>query len=65
MDFILYNNDGIIPVEVKADNNIGSKSLRIYMNRYHPNYAIRISTKNFGFANNIKSVPLYAVFLIK
>ena len=31
----------------------------------HPNYAIRISTKNFGFANNIKSVPLYAVFLIK
>ena len=65
MDFILYNIDGIIPVEVKADNNVGSKSLNVYMNRYNPNYAIRISTKNFGFANNIKSVPLYAVFLIK
>lgn len=65
MDFILYNNDGIIPVEVKADNNVGSKSLKVYMNRYNPNYAIRISTKNFGFVNNIKSVPLYAVFLIK
>ena len=65
MDFILYNNDGIIPVEVKADNNVGSKSLKVYMNRYNPNYAIRISTKNFGFANNIKSIPLYAVFLIK
>ena len=65
MDFILYNNDGIIPVEVKADNNVGSKSLNVYMNRYNPNCAIRISTKNFGFANNIKSVPLYAVFLIK
>ena len=29
-----------------------------------PKYAIRISEKNFGFENNIKSVPLYAVFCI-
>ena len=65
IDFILYNNDGIIPVEVKADDNVGSKSLKIYMNRYNPSYAIRISTKNFGFVNNIKSIPLYATFLIK
>ena len=64
VDFILYNDDGIIPVEVKADSNVGSKSLKIYMKRYNPKYAIRISTKNFGFENNIKSVPLYAVFCI-
>ena len=65
VDFILYNDDGIIPIEVKGDDNVGSKSLGIYMKRYNPKYAIRVSTKNFGFANNIKSVPLYAVFLIK
>ena len=65
IDFILYNDDGLIPVEVKADDNIGSKSLKIYMSRYNPKYAIRISTKNFGFENNIKSVPLYATFLVK
>lgn len=65
VDFVLYNDDGIIPVEVKADDNVRSQSLKIYMNRYKPKYAIRISTKNFGFANNIKSIPLYAVFLIK
>lgn len=35
------------------------------MNRYKPKYAIRISTKNFGFENNIKSLPLYVTFLIK
>ena len=29
------------------------------------NFGIRISTKNFGLENNIKSVPLYAVFCIK
>jgi predicted AAA+ superfamily ATPase len=31
---------------------------------YNPKYSIRISGKNFGFDNNIKSVPLYAVFCI-
>ena len=65
IDFILYNDDGIIPIEVKANDNVSSKSLSIYMRRYNPKYAIRISTKNFGFENNIKSIPLYATFLIK
>ena len=65
MDFLLYGEDGIIPVEVKANNNTKSKSLKMYMEKYNPKYAIRISTKNFGYANNIKSIPLYAAFLIK
>ena len=65
IDFILYNDDGLIPIEVKADDNTSSKSLNVYMNRYNPKYAIRISSKNFGFKNNIKSIPLYATFLIK
>lgn len=65
IDFLLYNEDGIIPVEVKAKDNTKSKSLSIYMEKYHPKYAMRISSKNFGFVNNIKSIPLYAAFLIK
>ena len=66
IDFILYNNDGIIPIEVKANDNVGSQSLNVYIKRYQPKYAIRISTKNFGFSNNnIKSIPLYATFCIK
>lgn len=65
VDFILYNNDGIIPIEVKANDNVGSQSLNVYIKRYNPKYAIRISTKNFGISNNIKSVPLYAAFLVE
>ena len=65
IDFILYNEDGLIPVEVKASNNVISKSLNSYIKQYEPKYSIRISSKNFGFENNIKSVPLYAAFLIK
>ena len=65
IDFILYNEDGLIPIEVKASDNITSKSLNSYIKKYNPKYSIRISAKNFGFENNIKSIPLYAAFLIK
>ncbi|MCI8620443.1 MAG: ATP-binding protein [Clostridia bacterium] len=64
VDFLLYNKDGIIPVEVKAGDNTQSKSLNIYKEKYSPKYSIRLSTKNFGFANGIKSIPLYATFCI-
>ncbi len=65
IDFLLYNDDGIIPVEVKANKNIKSKSLNMYIEKFKPKYSIRISNKNFGFENGIKSVPLYATFCIK
>ena len=66
LDFILQSNNGnIIPVEVKTSIHTKSRSLNNYMIEYNPVYAIRISSKNFGFENNIKSVPLYAVFCIK
>jgi hypothetical protein len=61
VDYLLRTEEGIIPCEVKADTNVGSKSLQEYVKKYAPNYAIRISAKNFGFENKIKSVPLYAV----
>lgn len=65
VDFIIYNNDGIIPIEVKSGDNVKSSSLNLYIKENHPKYAIRISTKNFGFENNIKSIPLYAAFCIQ
>ena len=65
IDFLLYNDDGIIPVEVKAGENTRSQSLKTYVKKYNPKYSIRISAKNFGFVNNIKSIPLYATFCIK
>ena len=65
LDFILQSEKGlIIPVEVKTSTHTKSRSLNNYMTEYKPKYGIRISSKNFGFKNNIKSVPLYAVFCI-
>ena len=65
LDFVIQSAEGdIIPVEVKAADNVRAKSLGVFMKKYDIQKAIRISSKNFGFENNIKSVPLYAVFAI-
>ena len=64
LDFVIQKEMDIIPIEVKTSIHTKSRSLDIYMKTYKPKYAIRISEKNFGFENNIKSVPLYAVFCI-
>jgi len=64
VDFLLSKEEGIIPCEVKSKDNVKSKSLSVYVSKYKPQYAIRISAKNFGFENGIKSAPLYAVFCI-
>jgi len=65
IDYVLSTPDGLIPVEVKSNRNVSSKSLNVYIEKFKPKYALRISARNFGFENNIKSVPLYAVFLLK
>jgi len=64
LDFVLQKNNDIIPVEVKTGTRTKSKSLAMFTEKYKLSYSIRISSKNFGFENNIKSVPLYAVFCI-
>ena len=65
IDFLLSQETGIVPCEVKAADNVKSKSLSVYISKYKPLYSIRISAKNFGFENGIKSVPLYAAHCIE
>lgn len=67
VDFLIETKDGIIPIEVKSSDNTQSKSLKIYNGLFNPPYAIRMSTKDFGYNSEtkIKSVPLYSTFLIK
>ena len=64
VDFIIATSHGNIPIEVKSGINIRSQSLNLFVKKYSPPYALRISEKNFGWQNNIKSVPLYAVFCL-
>ena len=65
VDFIIQRDGKLIPVEVKSADNTRAKSLRIYMETYKPEYAIKLSAKNFAFEDNQKVVPLYAAFCIQ
>lgn len=65
VDFVIQNHKGeVIPIEVKSSEHVRSKSLQQFVTRYKPPLSIRVSEKNFGFENRIKSVPLYASFCI-
>ena len=64
VDFVIQREGNIIPIEVKSADNTRAKSLKIYMDTYKPKYAIKLSSKNFGFEEEKKTVPLYAAFCI-
>ena len=65
VDFVISLDGKLIPVEVKSGGIVSSASLNEYVKLYRPAYAIRLSEKNFGFENGIRSVPLYAAFCIQ
>ncbi len=64
IDFVIQREGRLIPIEVKSADNTRAKSLKVYMETYKPDYAIKLSTKNFGFEDGKKTVPLYAAFCI-
>ena len=64
IDFVFQDDIDVIPVEVKKGLRTRSGSMALFTKKYNSPYAIRISKKNFGFENRIKSIPLYAVFCI-
>ena len=63
-DFFIRAASNFVPIEAKAGVNTKAKSLDIFRNKYGIEKFIRVSAKKFGYANGIKSVPLYAVWCI-
>lgn len=64
LDFVIQNGTDVIPIEVKTGIRVKSQSLNFFIKEYKCRYAYRISQKNFGYENGIKSIPLYATFCI-
>lgn len=65
VEFILQDGMSVIPTEVKKGKKVDAISLNNFRTTYKCHVAYRISGKNFGFANGIKAIPLYAVFCIE
>lgn len=64
VDFVIQTAEDVLPVEVKTSDHVRSRSLAEYVRRYKPPFSYRISIKNFGDENNIRSVPFYALFCL-
>lgn len=61
IDFLIQKENNIIPIEVKAEENLKSKSLKVFTDKYKPNTAIRFSMNQYREQDWMENVPLYAV----
>lgn len=61
IDFIFQNDNEIVPLEVKAAENLQAKSLKNYCLKYSPKNAIRTSMSDYRKEDWLTNVPLYAI----
>ncbi len=64
IDFLIQCDEDIVPIEVKARKSKRARSFNKYVKMYKPSRAIKISQANFGMVDNVKTIPLYSVFLV-
>lgn len=66
IDFIIQHTDRVIPIEVKAEENVRSKSLSEYIknNPEPPLKGIRFSMKSYMDQGWMVNYPLYSIFAI-
>ncbi|MCD7955533.1 MAG: ATP-binding protein [Lachnospiraceae bacterium] len=61
IDFIVQKSGYIIPLEIKAEENLQAKSLKNYCQKYKPEIAVRSSMSNYREQEWMVNVPLYAL----
>ena len=61
MDFMIQKSKSVVPVEVKAEVSQRARSLKAYCQKYRPEYAVRLSMKDYRQEEWLTNVPLYAV----
>jgi len=60
VDFVLQRKQAVIPIEVKAEENLKAKSLKVYVEQFQPEQAIRFSMAEYREQDWLVNVPLYA-----
>ncbi|MGN0325760.1 MAG: ATP-binding protein [Lachnospiraceae bacterium] len=59
IDFLIQRETDVVPIEVKAEENLKAKSLKVYCDKFHPQMAIRTSMSNYREQDWMVNVPLY------
>ena len=61
VDYVIQNQDFILPVEVKAGTKGAMQSMHLFMDEKKSRYGLRLSLENFTEYEKVKVLPLYAV----
>jgi len=61
LDFLIQNDDKIIPMEVKAEENLQAKSLKMFYQKYQPDTAVRTSMSDYRIQDWMVNIPLYGI----
>lgn len=65
IDFVIQTRTGnIVPIEIVPFNKTKSKALSVYISKFKPNEAIRITQDNFCIKKGIRYIPMYASFCL-
>jgi uncharacterized protein len=65
IDFIIEKNNEAVPIEVKAEQNLKAKSLKVYASKYEPKIAWRTSLAFYKKETWLENIPLYAIGFLK
>lgn len=61
LDFVVQNEDKLLPVEVKAEENLQAKSLKVFCDKYKVGRGVRISMSDYREQDWMVNVPLYNI----
>jgi predicted AAA+ superfamily ATPase len=61
IDFLIQKHNEIIPIEVKAEENLKSKSLKVFVEKYGNKNAVRTSMSKYREEDWLKNIPLYGI----
>ena len=59
IDFVIQHENEVIPIEVKSDEQVKSRSLTYYHQKYNPQIRIRYSLKNLQYRDGFLNIPLF------
>lgn len=60
VDFLIQRENQLIPIEVKAEENLRSKSLRQFSLDYPESHPVRVSMSDYRKQDWLENIPLYA-----
>ncbi|MDE3973285.1 ATP-binding protein [Glaesserella parasuis] len=61
VDFVVQQKQAVIPIEVKAEENLKAKSLKVYVEQFQPERAFRFSMADYREQDWLVNVPLYGI----